>query len=71
MQIVLVHISLTSFDSSVSRQAAMWLDAGHKDWQLPALTAPPSRNSHTQRLKWFLLDSDVFLLTGHTLGKVL
>lgn len=61
----------TSLDSSVPGQAAMRLDAGHKDWQLPALAAPPPCNSHTQRLKGFFLHSDVFLLTGHTLGKVL
>lgn len=49
----------------------MRLDAGHKDWQLPALAAPPSCDSHAKRLEGFLLHSDVLLFTGHTLGKVL
>lgn len=49
----------------------MGLDAGHKDGQLAALAAPPPCNSHAQRLLRFLLNSDVFLLTGHALGKVL
>lgn len=49
----------------------MWLDAGYEDWQLPALAAPPSCNSHAQRLVGFFLHSDVLLLTGYTLGKVL
>lgn len=63
--------AFTSFDSPIPRQAAVRLDARHKDRQLPALAAPPSCNSHAQRLVWFLLHSDVFLLTGHTLGQVL
>lgn len=63
--------ALTSLDSSIPGQAAMRLDTGHKDWQLPALAAPPPCDSHAQRLMGFLLHSDVFLLTGHTLGKVL
>lgn len=49
----------------------MGLDARHKDRQLSALAAPSPCHSHTQRLVRFLLHSDVFLLTGHTLGEVL
>lgn len=68
------HLSgeeLTSFNSSIPRQAPMRLDTGHKDWQLPTLTAPPSCDSHAQRLMRFLLHSYVFLFTAHTLRKVL
>lgn len=49
----------------------MWLDAGDKDWQLPALTAPASCNCHPKRLKGLLFYCDVFLFTGQTLGHVL
>lgn len=49
----------------------MRLNTGDKDWQLAALAAPPSCHGHAQRLVGLLLHSDVFLLTGHTLGKVL
>lgn len=49
----------------------MGLDACHKDRQLSTLAAPSPSHSHTQRLVRFLLHSDVFLLTGHTLGEVL
>lgn len=49
----------------------MGLDARHKDRQLSTLAAPSPCHSHTQRLVRFLLHSDVFLLTGHTLGEVL
>lgn len=63
--------AFTSFDPPVPGQAAVGLDAGHKDGQLAALAAPPPCNGHAQRLLRLLLNSDVFLLTAHTLGKVL
>lgn len=49
----------------------MGLNARYKDRQLSALAAPSPCHSHTQRLKRFLLHSDVFLLAGHTLGEIL
>lgn len=49
----------------------MRLDAGHKDGQLAALAAAASCDGHAQRLLGLLLYSDVLLLRGHTLGKVL
>lgn len=68
---VLSEGPLTSLDSSIPGQAAMRLDAGHKDGQLATLAAAPSCDGHAQRLLGFLLYSDVLLLRGHTLGKVL
>ena len=62
---------LTSFDPAVPGQGAVELDAGHKDGQLAALAAPPPRHSHPQGLLRLFLHSDVFLLTGDTLGQIL